>query len=153
MEINIMDLKNKSSQGKSKKSAFSVVLYVIASVVALLGIALLIVDFFIFKTAVAQYVAQGYTAAVVMRSLIPSQLLPSILQDIATYGGIAFILIGLGIVNTKISKLLPDHKNTETDDKAIEENTAADETADEAENTSTEEYQEETEDSEATKTV
>jgi hypothetical protein len=132
MEINKMNIKNKSLQGKSKRSALSVVMYVAASVVALFGIALLADDIYIFKTTVTQYIAQGYPAAVIMKSLIPSQLVPSLLQEVATYGGIAAILFGLGIINTRIAKLLTESKNSEPDGNLIGESTAANEIADDA---------------------
>lgn len=115
----IMKVKEKNAQGKSKKFSISTVLYVIASIVAIAGTALLVDNIFIFKTAVAQYITQGYTSSVILESLIPSQLVPSILEPIGLYGGIAFILLGLGIVNTKISKLTAGLSNDEKNNNII----------------------------------
>lgn len=91
---------------KSKKSSFSIILYIAASVVALLGVVLLVANVYLFSNAVKQYVAQGYPVAEVNRQLIPSQLLPGIFQPIAIYGGIALVLFGVGIANKKVSKCL-----------------------------------------------
>lgn len=111
-----MKLKNKN---KSKKFSISIVLYIVTSVVALVGIASLVNSILLFRDSVNQYVAQGYSVATVTKQLIPSQLLPGIFQSIALYGGIAFALLGMGIVNKKVSKCLMlltkvDVENTET---------------------------------------
>lgn len=98
-----MKLKNKD---KSKKFSISIVLYIVASVVALVGIASLVNNILLFRNSVNQYVAQGYSVATVNKQLIPSQLLPGIFQSIALYGGIAFVLLGAGIINKKVSKCL-----------------------------------------------
>ena len=101
-----MKLKNKNVSGKSGKSSISIVMYVISSVVALIGIALLVNNILLFKSTVSQYVAQGYTAATVTKELLTAQLLPGIFEPVAVYGGIAFLLLGVGIVNKKVSKCL-----------------------------------------------
>lgn len=101
-----MKIKNEGVPEKSKKFFISTVLYITASVVAIIGIALLADNIYIFKSTVAQYVAQGYAASDVIKSLIPSQLVPGIIQAVAGYGGMAVILLGVGIVNKKISKCL-----------------------------------------------
>ena len=101
-----MKLKAKKVSGKSKKSAISITLYVVASVVALVGVALLINNIFLFKSTVNQYVAQGYTAQTVINELLTAQLLPGIFEPVAVYGGIAVVLLGVGIVNKKVSKCL-----------------------------------------------
>lgn len=101
-----MRLKNKNISERSRKHSISIALYVAALIVAFLGIALLVDNIFIFKRTVDQYVAQGYPAATVIKQLLPSQLLPGIFEPIALYGGISFILLGLGIVNKKVSKYL-----------------------------------------------
>ncbi|WP_411682001.1 hypothetical protein [Clostridium thailandense] len=118
-----MKLKNKNMLIKSEKSSLSIALYAAASTVAVLGIALLIDNIFIFKKAVDQYVAQGYPSATVIKQLLPSQLLPGIFEPIALYGGIAFILLGLAIVNKKVSKYLAAvDKNEVYDDINVNNN-------------------------------
>jgi hypothetical protein len=98
-----MKLKNKN---KSGKFTISIVLYIAASVVALVGIASLVNNIFLFRNTVDQYVAQGYPTATVIKQLLPAQLLPGIFESIATYGGISFVLLGAGIINKKVSKCL-----------------------------------------------
>ncbi|WP_205666539.1 hypothetical protein [Aminipila luticellarii] len=98
-----MTIKNKEGYGKSKKFSISKLLYVIAAIVALLGIAILADDIFLFRTTVAQYAMQGYPAAEVMKQLVPAQLLPGIFEALALYGGMAFALVGIGTANKKLS--------------------------------------------------
>ncbi|MBV7273464.1 hypothetical protein I6U48_11145 [Clostridium sp. PL3] len=118
-----MKLKNKNMLIKSEKSSLSIALYAAASTVAVLGIALLIDNIFIFKKTVDQYVSQGYPSATVIKQLLPSQLLPGIFEPIALYGGIAFILLGLAIVNKKVSKYLAAvDKNEVYDDINVNNN-------------------------------
>ena len=106
-------------RGNQRNFLFRLFYTFIASIVAIAGTALLVDNIFIFKTAVAQYITQGYTSSVILESLIPSQLVPSILEPIGLYGGIAFILLGLGIVNTKISKLTAGLSNDEKNNNII----------------------------------
>lgn len=101
-----MKLKDKNVCEKSRKFSISIVLYIVASVVALAGVALLVNNVFLFRDTVNQYVAQGYPVATVIKQLIPSQLLPGIFEPVAVYGGIAFVLLGAGIINKKVSKCL-----------------------------------------------
>ncbi|HVJ48628.1 hypothetical protein [Desulfitobacterium sp.] len=98
-----MKLKRKES---SKHPISSIVLYIVAILVTLIAIAFLVNNVLLFKNSVAQYVAQGYPSAEVVKQLIPNQLLPGIFEPIAVYGGIAFILFATGIINQKVSKCL-----------------------------------------------
>ncbi|MBN7771815.1 hypothetical protein [Clostridium aminobutyricum] len=93
----------KLKKNSGAKSKISILLYVVAAIVAVFGIAMLSVNIYIFKSTISQYVAQGYPAELVMQSLIPSQLLPGIFEPIALYGGLAFVLIGVGVANSKIA--------------------------------------------------
>ncbi|KLU63403.1 hypothetical protein CEB3_c02170 [Peptococcaceae bacterium CEB3] len=101
-----MKLKGDAGPKQYKRPAGSIVLYVAAIVVALIGIAYLVTNIVLFQKTVAQYVAQGYPAATVAGQLLPSQLLPGIYEPIAVYGGIALLLLGAGMINQKISKYL-----------------------------------------------
>ncbi|AAK79509.1 hypothetical protein BJV85_002455 [Clostridium acetobutylicum] len=96
---------------KSKQSKASIILYVAAAVVAIIGIALLVDNIIVYRKALSQYVAQGYKAATVNSQLVPQQLLPEIFNAVGIYGGIAFVLFGAGIINNKISKLLSLHND------------------------------------------
>lgn len=91
---------------KQKSPTSSRILYVAASIVAILGTALLISNVLLYRTNVAQYVAQGNAIATVTAQLIPSQLLPGIFEPISIYWGIALLLTCAGILNKKISKCL-----------------------------------------------
>ena len=101
-----MEIKAKNMSKKSGKSVISIILYVVASVVAIMGVALLVNNVFLYKTNFNQAVAQGYSAATVRNALVTSQLLPGIFEPVAIYGGIAFLLLGVGVVNKKVSKCL-----------------------------------------------
>ncbi|WP_258876443.1 hypothetical protein [Clostridium sp. CM028] len=101
-----MKIKAKNASKKSGKSAISITLYVVASVVVIMGVALLVNNVFLYRTNFNQAVAQGYSAATVRDALVPSQLLPGIFEPVAIYGGIAFLLLGVGVVNKKVSKCL-----------------------------------------------
>lgn len=116
-----MKAKNKNVPEKLGKSSISIVMYSVASVVAIIGIALLVNNILLFKSTVNQYVAQGYTAATVTTELLKSQLLPGIFEPVAVYGGIAFVLLGVGIVNKKVSKCLMLLTKVEDGNDTIEE--------------------------------
>lgn len=116
-----MKLKNKDVIEKKREFPISKTLYAVASIVGIMGIVLLADNIYIFKSTVDQYVAQGYPAAEVIKGLIPSQLLPGILEPIAIYGGIAFILIGVGIANKKISEHFIALSRVENQDEVLVE--------------------------------
>ena len=115
-----MKLKNKDVIEKKREFPISKVLYVIASIVGIMGVVMIADNIYIFKYTVDQYVAQGYTMADVVKGLVPSQLLPGIFEPIAIYGGIAFILLGLGIANKKISEHLSPLAKIENQDDISE---------------------------------
>lgn len=117
-----MKLKEKNAHVRSK---ISTLLYVVAAIVAVFGIAMLAVNIYIFKSTIAQYVAQGYPAEMVMQSLVPSQLLPGVFEPIALYGGMAFALIGIGIANSKIAAYFASTTATEENTIVEEEDVAA----------------------------
>jgi hypothetical protein len=109
------------------KNSISTTLYIAASLTALFGVALLVVNIFIFKSTLDQYITEGYPAETVLKGLLTQQLLPGIFEPIAVYGGIAFILIGIGNTNKKISKCLltlvkGECQNESADDSITEEN-------------------------------
>ena len=127
-------MKDKAASEKAGRSPIAIILYIAAVVVALVGIALLIDNIYIYKTTIDQYVAQGYPAAEVKKSIIPAQLLPGIFDPVAVYGGIALILLGLGMANKKLLRILaaPSGAGTEAV-KESEEDAAAGETTAESE--------------------
>ncbi|MBW9151613.1 hypothetical protein [Clostridium estertheticum] len=90
----------------SKKSAFSIFLFISAIVVAILGVALLVDNIYLYNTSFAQALTQGYPAATVRKALMTSQLIPGIFQPIALYGGIALLLLAVGKIGDKVSKCL-----------------------------------------------
>lgn len=101
-----MGIKKGNVSKKSRGDSFSNGLYIVALVVALVGVALLVNNIMIFKNTVSQAVAQGYAIAEINKQLIPSQLLPGVFEAIGLYGGTAFVLFGVGKVNKKVSKCL-----------------------------------------------
>ena len=90
----------------AKRPALSIVLYVAGALIALAGIAVLVSNVLLFRAALAQYVAQGFSSSQVASQLIPSQLLPGIFEPIAIYGGIALMLIVSGLVLHKTAQCL-----------------------------------------------
>ena len=109
-------------QNASKKSAISIVLFISAIIVAILGVALLVNNIYLYKTSFSQAVAQGYAAATVRKALVTSQLLPGLFQPIALYGGIAVLLIGVSKACNKISNCLALLSATDTYNDGIQNN-------------------------------
>lgn len=101
-----MKNKGKNSTQKFKKFTFSTTLYIAAAVVALIAVASLVDNIMLYRNSVSQYVAQGYPVALVVKQLIPSQLLPGLFDTISVYGGIALVLFSAGVINKKVSKCL-----------------------------------------------
>lgn len=99
-----MKLFEKNGSGYIKTPFSSKVFYVAGSVIGLIAVSALVNNIVQYTTAVAGYVDQGYTYAEVTKQLIPNQLLPGLFEPIAVYGGIAFILFGIGIINRMVSK-------------------------------------------------
>jgi hypothetical protein len=99
-----MGIKVKNVSKKSGKSGISIAMFIIAAFVAVIGVALLVNNIVLYKNTVSQALGEGYDIATVRKALITSQLLPGILEPIGTYGGIAFVLLGIGIVNKKVLK-------------------------------------------------
>jgi CBS domain containing-hemolysin-like protein len=116
-----MELKEQNLPTKSKKISISVVLYIIATVIALIGIALLIDNVILFKETVSQYTAKKIPLDTVLKQLIPVKLLPEIFEPIGLYGGIASILFGIGTLNKKFSEYLTMITKTHTCDTTVEE--------------------------------
>lgn len=115
-------MNDKKVAKKSRKLSISNVLYAVASIIILVGVALLVNNILLFRTTVNGYVSQGYAAATVLSQLIPSQLLPGIFEPVAVYGGIAFVLIGVGIANKKVSQCLTLLNKEDVCNEVIEEN-------------------------------
>lgn len=112
---------------KTKIGISSVILYVGSAIVALVGVALLVDNIYIFRSTIDNYVGQGYPTDVVMKQIVPSQLLPGIFEPIGMYGGISFILFCLGKINRKVSEFLLVSKSDDSfreKESALEEDTA-----------------------------
>lgn len=101
-----MKSKTKNLSKNSGKFTVSIVLYIVASIVAIIGVALLVNNILLFKSTLSQYVAQGYSAETVINELMKSQLLPGIFEPVAVYGGISFLLLSAGKINKKVTKCL-----------------------------------------------
>lgn len=114
-----MKVKDKTVLKKSKKVSVSKILNAAALVVVILGIASLANNIYLFRQAVNQYVAQGYSAATVTKQLLSSQLLPGIFEPIALYGGISIVLLAVSMINKKVSKCLELLTPTEVCQKNI----------------------------------
>jgi len=116
-----MENKQKNVARRSKGTTFSIAMYAVASIVALIGVALLANNIILYKSTVSQAVTQGYDIATVRKAVLTSQLLPGIFEPIGIYGGIAFLLLGVGKVNKKVSNYLMLLTKVEVDQNIIEE--------------------------------
>lgn len=96
----------KTAQEKSPIAVSSIIYYVAAVVVLLVGAAYLVINVRYYNTMVAGYVAQGYAAADVTSQLIPQKLLPGIFEPVGIFGGIAAVLWGIGMLSQKLSALM-----------------------------------------------
>ncbi|MDF2674451.1 MAG: hypothetical protein K0R09_2719 [Clostridiales bacterium] len=138
-----MELNSRNESRKSRESSVSIVMYVVASLVIIFGIAALVNSILLFNSTVAQYVAQGYPVEVVSKQLQQTQLLPAVFQ-LALYCGVAFLLFGIGILNKKISNCLGMLDTTDVCNEAVEESIIEQNSTD-AENIETPEQTEVTE--------
>jgi len=103
--------------GNNKLLTITKVIYAVAIIVLLIGIAFLVNNIILFKNTVFHYASQGYPSAEVVKQLLPSQLLPGIFESVAVYGGIAAVLFCAGTINQKLSYLTASVSN---EDKEIE---------------------------------
>ncbi|MGE5626706.1 MAG: hypothetical protein ACM3X7_01165 [Solirubrobacterales bacterium] len=92
-------------KSKRKKPVFSIILFVASGIIAVLGTALLVSNVMLYSHNVTQYVAQGYSIDTVTAQLLPSQLIPGVLEPVCVYYGIALLLAAAGIINQKLTKL------------------------------------------------
>lgn len=97
-----MQTENNSTQ----KNKISLVLYIGGSIVAIMGIALLINNIILYNQTIAEYVAQGYDSAEVVTQMPPTQLLPIVFQAIGLYGGVSMILFCMGLIFQKVSTFM-----------------------------------------------
>jgi hypothetical protein len=93
-----------------------------------IGVTLLVNNIVLYKNTVSQALGEGYDIATVRKALLTSQLLPGILEPLGTYGGIAFVLLGIGIVNKKVLKsialLTKAYDANDTTEESIDESYA-----------------------------
>ena len=124
----------KTAKEKSPIAVSSIIYYVAAVVVLLVGAAYLVINVRYYNTMVAGYVAQGYAAADVTAQLIPQKLLPGIFEPVGIFGGIAAVLWGIGMLSQKLSalKAFNDSFCCCCDDEIELEETASEENAEEA---------------------
>ena len=83
----------------------SIFLYIIGIIVAIVGIIPLVDYLMIFVNHFSTYLASGYPYDTVFNSLVPS-LIIQLCSYVATYLGIAVLLFGAGIINTKVFRVL-----------------------------------------------
>lgn len=111
-----MQTENNSTQ----KNKISLVLYIGGSIVAIMGIALLINNIILYNQTIAEYVAQGYDSAEVVAQMPPTQLLPIVFQVIGLYGGVSMILFCMGMIFQKISSFMSQPMVNELTLEALE---------------------------------
>jgi hypothetical protein len=119
-----MELNEQNLSTKSRKISTSVVLYIIAIVIALIGVALLIDNILLFRDTINQYTAKKIPIDPVLKQLIPAKLLPGIFEPIGIYGGIASILFGISTLNKKFSEYSTMLTKTYICNNTVEEGTS-----------------------------
>ncbi len=107
-----------SKVAKTKSPKIVMTLKIGGIVVGLFGLAALINNIMIFKTSIDQYVEQGYAKEMVMKAMVPTQLLPGIFEPIALYGGLSLLMIAVAVV---ACKLLPQEEVVEDAIKEMDE--------------------------------
>lgn len=80
-------------QSSGKKTKLSLALFIGSIVAAILGATNLIVSIVMFKDNLDYYISMGYDSSEVMSQLFPTQLLPTLLEGIVLYFGIALLLL------------------------------------------------------------
>lgn len=116
-----MNFKIANAKVKSKTPVSSIVLYTFSAISAIVTVVSLSNNVRLYNKAVTYYVAQGSTKAQVTNQLLTSQLMPAIFDSIVAYGGVALILFGAGLINTKVSKCLSMLASAETCNDIIED--------------------------------
>lgn len=101
------------------KTKLSLSLFIGGILAAILGATNLIVSIVLFKDNLDYYVSMGYDSSEVMGQLFPSQLLPTIIEDVVLYGGIALLLIFASAAYQKLVVMAP--QALETVEEATEE--------------------------------
>jgi hypothetical protein len=91
---------------KTKMAKSSIVFFIASAFVAIVGTALIINNVLLYNDNVTMYVSQGYSVQTVAAQLLPSQLIPGVLEPLGMMYGIAFVLATAGIINNKISKMM-----------------------------------------------
>ncbi len=91
---------------KKKMTKSSIVFFIAAAFVAVVGTALLVNNVLLYNDNLTMYVSQGYSVETVTAQLIPAQLIPGVLEPLGTMYGIAFALAAAGVINNKLSKVL-----------------------------------------------
>ena len=97
--------KKKKLKKKSVTPKGSMVLYIIGVIVAIVGIISLVDYLMLFASEFSSYLTQGYAYDTVFNYLMPT-LVTQLCSYIATYLGIAALLFGAGIINTKVFRIL-----------------------------------------------
>jgi hypothetical protein len=111
MKVSNQNAASQSSTTRSKLPKSSIFMYVAAIIVFLIAVAAVVMDVYMFQKTVAQYVEQGYPADLVMKQLIPGQLLPGLFDAVAVYAGVACLLFAAGFINHKIAVILKAVRN------------------------------------------
>ena len=129
---------------KTKMTKSSIVFFIASAFVAVVGTALIINNVLLYNSNITMYVSQGYSVATVSAQLLPSQLIPGVLEPLGMMYGIAFVLAAAGIINNKISKVLA--MSATTSESIIPEKEAEETAADDVEETAAKEEPAKTED-------
>jgi len=97
-------------------------LYIGGIIVAIMGIALLFTTVKYYNDTFTQAVAAGYDAAQVSAQLMPSQLLPGVFQAIGVYGGIAMMMLSMGMIYQKVANHMKQANMNEINIDSLEIN-------------------------------
>ncbi|WKY48244.1 hypothetical protein Q5O24_02610 [Eubacteriaceae bacterium ES3] len=85
------------------KTKLSLSLFIGGIIAALFGATNIIVSIVMFKDNLDYYVSMGYDSSEVMGQLFPTQLLPTLLEGVVLYGGIALLLFFASVAYQKLT--------------------------------------------------
>ncbi|WP_290776539.1 hypothetical protein [Anaerofustis sp.] len=129
-------MKTKKKDNKIFK-IFSIVFFVVAVIDALIGL-------YSFISTISAYTSQGYALGEVLKYLIPSQVVPTVIEPLFIFAGIGLILLG---INNLLSEKTEEEEVLIADEGSIVYESIKDEEVEDIQKSENDEDVLETEDS------
>ena len=108
-----------------------------ARIIFIIGVIYTLINIYSFISTVGGYLAQGYVLGEVLIYLVPSQLLPTVIEPFVIFWGISLILFGISAILSKneeerIEEVKTQEEKEETVEKETETKEAKTEEKEEA---------------------